>query len=619
MKTQLVWMLLAGVAVPVSAGDPDAGSESPMHLEREVPDQPPGRPAHEDRFARTPGMRVAFGSYESIQVNVDAAGNNIVGDAANEPSIAANPLNPSNKVVGWRQFDTVLSNFRQAGWAYTFDAGASWTFPGVLTPGVFRSDPVIEADGNGTFFYQSLKGNLALDVFRSGDGGVTWSAPVPSFGGDKNWLAVSRTGGMSNNFLYGIWQRFGGACCGLNVFTRSIDGGLSWQTPVPVALWPTFGTLTVGPSGEVYAAGINGTTGQDITSYVVAKSTDAGNAAVTPTFTGTGVNLGGSMKVGGSEPNPEGLHGQPNVFVNRAPGRVGEVYVLGSVDDPTADPMDVNLIRSTDGGASWSPPVQINDDAGQAWQWMAAAAVAPNGRIDAIWYDTRGSGLTNVAQLFYAYSWDGGATWSPNTAVTPSFNTSVGYPQQGKMGDYIGLLANDTGADAAYTATFNNEQDVYYVRLFPDCNGNGISDVTDLAGGQATDCNANQVPDTCEIASCTGAGEVPGSGTTPLTILKGSAGQILLRWGTSCQSTDPDYAVYEGSIGGNFTSHVQRFCTTAGSKLKLLTPAAGSSYYLVVPTRAGREGSYGQGSSGVERAPAAAACMPQAIHACGAP
>src|SRR5262245_8460472 len=112
-------------------------------LERERPDQPPGRPAREQALARSPGMRVAFGSYVSVQVNVDGQGSNIVGDAANEPSIAVNPVNPANMVIGWRQFDTVTSNFRQAGHGYTSDGGEHWVFNGTITPGMFRSDPVV--------------------------------------------------------------------------------------------------------------------------------------------------------------------------------------------------------------------------------------------------------------------------------------------------------------------------------------------------------------------------------------------------------------------------------------------------------------------------------------------
>ena len=51
---------------------------------------------------------------------------NTVGDAANEPSIAPNELNPANLVIGWRQFDTIASNFRQAGYGYTTDGGQTW-------------------------------------------------------------------------------------------------------------------------------------------------------------------------------------------------------------------------------------------------------------------------------------------------------------------------------------------------------------------------------------------------------------------------------------------------------------------------------------------------------------
>ena len=85
-------------------------------------------------------------------------------------------------VIGWRQFDTVTSNFRQAGWGYTFDGGQSWTFPGVLQPGVFRSDPVLDVDAEGAFYYQSLKGPT-LGATTSSDpanGGVSWSTAGPS-------------------------------------------------------------------------------------------------------------------------------------------------------------------------------------------------------------------------------------------------------------------------------------------------------------------------------------------------------------------------------------------------------------------------------------------------------
>ncbi len=65
---------------------------------------------------RSPGRTVTRGPFTTVQVNVDDFGNNIVGDAANEPSIAVDPDDNSRMVIGWRQFDTIASNFRQAGW-----------------------------------------------------------------------------------------------------------------------------------------------------------------------------------------------------------------------------------------------------------------------------------------------------------------------------------------------------------------------------------------------------------------------------------------------------------------------------------------------------------------------
>ena len=443
---------------------------------------------------------MAVGPYVSIQVNVDQLGRNIVGDAANEPSIAVNPLDPNNIVIGWRQFDSVASNFRQAGWGFSRNHGQSWTFPGKLTPGTFRSDPVLDTDTSGNFYYQSLQQSFNMDVFRSVDGGATWGPPVPAFGGDKNWMAIDRTGGIGNGQVYGIWQRFS-ACCGENTFGRSTTAGQSFEFPVVVPFRPTFGTMAVGPDGEVYATGVDGTFTQDFTQFVIAKSTNARNSAATPTFVGSQVNLGGSMVLGGT-PNPGGLLGQANVAVDASSGPTrGTVYIVGSVDPPGVDPLDVNLIRSTDGGVTWSTPVRINNDAQTAnrWQWFGAHSVAPNGRIDVIWNDTRNSVQPTVSELFYAYSYDAGATWRGNIPVSPAFNSSLGYPNQNKIGDYYTLVSSNTGADVAYAATFNQEQDIYYLRLFPDCNGNGVSDVTDIDGGASHDSNANHIPDECEL------------------------------------------------------------------------------------------------------------------------
>ena len=108
------------------------------------------------------------------------------------------------------------------------------------------------------------------------------------------------------------------------------------------------------------------------------------------------------------------------------------------------------------------------------WHWFGTLAVAPNGRIDCVWFDTRNAANNTDSQLFYSYSTDGGVTWSPNVPVSNPFNPFEGYPNQNKIGDYITIVSDATGGNVAYPATFNfnpnlgqHEEDIYYVRVSP--------------------------------------------------------------------------------------------------------------------------------------------------------
>src|ERR1043165_8410929 len=113
-------------------------------------------PMYVFRLETSPRMISPFGAFISYQANVDADGQNIIGDAANECSISVDPTNTSKMAIGWRQFINVASNFRQGGWGYTTDGGVTWTFPGVLQDNVFRSAPGTNPDEPGTFFYFNL-------------------------------------------------------------------------------------------------------------------------------------------------------------------------------------------------------------------------------------------------------------------------------------------------------------------------------------------------------------------------------------------------------------------------------------------------------------------------------
>jgi hypothetical protein len=130
---------------------------------------------------------------------------------------------------------------------------------------------------------------------------------------------------------------------------------------------------------------------------------------------------------------------------------------------------DVMFVRSTNGGQSFSAPRRINDDPinHNKWHWFGTFSVASNGRIDAVWFDTRSAANNTNSQLFYSWSTDGGVTWSANVAVSNSFNPFLGYPNQNKIGDYITIVSDATGGNVAYAATFNGEQDIYHVRVTP--------------------------------------------------------------------------------------------------------------------------------------------------------
>ncbi|GMU82140.1 MAG: hypothetical protein AMXMBFR47_20110 [Planctomycetota bacterium] len=495
-----------------------------------------------------PPARLSLGPDQSVQVNTAPGGGNIVGDAANEPSITFDPLRPYRMAIGWRQFDSINSSFREAGFAWSRDAGRTWTNGGVLQENSFRTDPVLDADANGTFYYQSLYGTSLTDcdIWRSTDGGRTWLPPVAAGGGDKNWMVVDRSGASSDGFVYGVW-RADFSCCGPNIFNRSIDAGASYSWPVPISQNPAMATIAVHPSGDVFVGGV---LLSNLSQFRVAKSLSAGDGG--PAFgfeTVVSVNLGGSLIFNRSNsPNPAGLCGQVWIAsdVGLGPAR-GNLYLLCSVDPSGTDPCDVRFSRSTDGGLTWSPSIRVNDDASTtAWQWFGTMAVAPGGRIDVVWCDTRASGQIHVSELRYSSSSDAGATWTPSIAVSPTFNSYLGWPRQNKLGDYYQLVSDDVGASLAYAATFNGEQDIFFLRIGDyDCNGNGVGDAADISRAISRDVNGNGQPDECECI---------GDVDADLNVGLSDLGRLLAAFGSPAESPTYDAAA---DIDGNARVDVQ--------------------------------------------------------------
>jgi regulation of enolase protein 1 (concanavalin A-like superfamily) len=245
----------------------------------------------------------------------------------------------------------------------------------------------------------------------------------------------------------------------------------------------------------------DGQGGFDFT-YRVATSRDASISA-NPTFQVQDIDMGGTCPFLGFV-NPAGGLGQP--WIATDPQNSDVIYVLASVD-PGEGPTDLNFIRSVDGGATWTSPRKITDEpeGPLSFQWFGTLSVAPNGRLDAVWNDTRNDPENPepmFSELFSSFSEDGGDTWSPNVAVSPAYNHFLGYPRQNKLGDYYHTISDDLGVHVAYAATFNGEQDVYYLRIGSyDCNQNGVADEQDLSEGTSVDGNGDGIPDECAAAA----------------------------------------------------------------------------------------------------------------------
>src|ERR1043166_3032209 len=394
LRSSLLFLSIVVTASSQSLG-PKPLPKEPMER---YDNPPPLAPA----VGTSPALISRFGPYTSYQVNVDANSNNIVGDAANEPSICVDPTDRNKMSIGWRQFDSVASNFRQAGFAYTNNGGSRWVAPGVLQPNVFRSDPVLNSNSVGHFFYLSLLQNFFDDLWRSFNGGQSWGRIGPADGGDKQWFTVDNTGSVGRGFQYQSWSTDGNNYGGRQ-FSRSTNDGVTWMNPINIPNSPAWGSLDVESDGNLFIGGVNLTTNR----IWCVRSTNAKNGAIVPTFDQSiAVNLGGNIVFG--EPiNPEGLVGQVFLAVDHS-GTItnNNVYMLASVQPAGfTTGSDVMFARSTNGGRTFSAPLRINDDPVNhaKWHWFGTLSVAPNGRIDAVWLDTRNAANNTDSQLFYSY------------------------------------------------------------------------------------------------------------------------------------------------------------------------------------------------------------------------
>ncbi len=292
-------------------------------------------------------------------------------------------------------------------------------------------------------------------------------------------------------------------------FSTSDDGGRTWSKPIDVLTVTggekAFGSgtmsMAVGPDGAVYGFARESVkpapAGQTaaIPRQLMFKSTDFGKTWET-------------SAIG----EPAARMGNPEAAVDPRTGKLYVVYEHRGAATPSTsppNPQNILVITSSDGGKTWSKPLDITDDAPdkRTNQYYPGISVAPNGRVDVAWHDFRndpfffpgqeGNMGTAVAQrywdAYYTHSGDGGVTWAKNERLTnPSIDAESGatfnnIDTRGPMGiassDQAAFVA---WADSRATVDANEAEDAYMTRI-------RFNDVSPLAGSAGSSGGSNVV------------------------------------------------------------------------------------------------------------------------------
>jgi hypothetical protein len=337
--------------------------------------------------------------------------------------------------------------------AYVSSNGSSWSHTALprtwngTTFGI-GFDPGVDVDKNGTFFFSygvaPLGGSYpnAIVMVKSTNG-LNWTQVTPvtfnrnRYFDDKYYLAIDRSSSAFANRIYVSWDRNQGNNQILYI-AYSSDGGSTWSAPIKVNDGTTKFERVIG----AYPA-VNQTTGVVYDSWhdyakniiYVDKSTNGGvtwgsDVAAATTHAGFGTDIG---CVGGRSQGPaHALKVGPS-------GALYLVYADKVGGGPNNNRgFDILLTRSTNGGATWSAPVTLNNDTGSADQFHPTLSVESNGsggdKVTVTFYDRRDDAQNCAAHVYATQSTDNGATWSANVRETSATSNFDGNPNG--PGDY---------------------------------------------------------------------------------------------------------------------------------------------------------------------------------------
>ena len=290
---------------------------------------------------------------------------------------------------------------------YSSDGGATWSQTNLpsVTGDSNQSDPAVDwtSDGNAWALTVGVGSSNIVRCFKSTDAGATWTHDSDVSGTQTNvdkpnlWVDHSSSSAYTDN-MYALWWNSGPTY----VARRAGTGG-SWQTPVQVSNSETTGgsdggDIKTNSFGDVFAFWPS----ENDLKVFVAKSTDGGT-----TF-GTPVKIADTFSdflfhVPSDEPSRGTL-----LYITAGAYRTATVDMVYAVWMDLAGGSGCNATsnmpgndvtskcktriwfsRSTDGGATWSPSIKINDQDSLNDQFFPRLAVDPGtGAMMVVYYDT---------------------------------------------------------------------------------------------------------------------------------------------------------------------------------------------------------------------------------------
>lgn len=173
-----------------------------------------------------------------------------------------------------------------------------------------------------------------------------------------------------------------------------------------------------------------------------------------------------------------------------------------------ADRTDIFMRASLDGGRTWEQRRTVNDDApGDANQSLPGIAIAPNGRVDIAWNDSRNSPRSaaspsrdrGLLDIYYSSSSDQGSTFSPNRKINDR-----------AIDRSLGVWSNNVNASVA-VGVASTDDSVYFAWQEPRAGANEMQseDVYSASlhhRGSALPFESQPVPRWAQLASGTALG-----------------------------------------------------------------------------------------------------------------